>query len=610
MDNKIDPITGEPMENEENKADNATGEQLDNNQTQEPMEDSITEEPKSDSISEEPMGDSITEESNSDSISEETKSDSLIEEPRSTQTEENIPEILTDDSKRKEEPEDSNFDLMEEMSTKKGKSKVAGRGIGIAVAAILLCIILAVTVVKADLFQNKNDLMNKAFTNLFTADKNSTMNSIFDFEKFAKDAMKSGVISGGKLKLESFETMAPIEGATISYDSAVDYKNHKLNFALGAAMGDKELLNADIYMEKENFAVKIPQILDQVFVLGLSGNLKENMNKSVLKDYLSESEINGFADYIETYSNTIDIAQPSQIQYVKSLNEAKNTLFDKMVIKKIDSKNFDINNKSKKLKGYEVTVSKDALIPFIEQTGKSTLDYLNKLYSTTPGDENSVADMKATYQEGLDQLISMSKENLQDVEMTVYLYKDEIAYLKATTTVNGHNIDLELQFNGGKSIKDNMTGKLTVDMGEADVLINLNRKTTETDTDYTSTWEGSVNGVKATLESKYNKSSKDFNINFSTLNETGMNIAGTLKDVESGKSCTVNINELSITSSGYNVATLSGNFYWNILSDSVNMPSGDKIDLLTISKTDFEGVLAKIQENAYTLQNELAGLFY
>ena len=281
---------------------------------------------------------------------------------------------------------------------------------GIAVAVIIILALLPI------LTLGKNYKLIKAAKNTFKPDKiveQTHLLSILDGKKFT--------ISGEG----AYKYYGTNYSGNASY--ACDLKGHK-QYVSGKLKAGSTEVEAKALIDKEKLAVTVPALYDSTIIYNYkkdkTGYLADylldnyNLNLEDVDDFLSEINPDTDGDSFEKDAAAIMKKQVNSLSFHKTKSDT-----------------FTINDKDRNCKGYECKIR--------TSTANKWIDDYTKLYKkytddTTGADANSVFDD-----------IRSSVNSYGDIDLTVYLYKNQIAAI--VTEGQQGSSEYKVEFNGGSN---------------------------------------------------------------------------------------------------------------------------------------------------------------
>ena len=288
--------------------------------------------------------------------------------------------------------------------------------------------------------------------------------------------------------------------ATGSFNMEVwnDPGNQQMRMDMGIGYGGMDLATLAFYLDDVQMAAAIPELSTKVFTLNYTEDLEGQLEKSpylgaILKE--SGTDLNGFAEYMAQCSEMASSGE--QLFDIEALwnrykegSQAIDDLKEAMTVEKAQARDYTIDGETVSCKGYEVQLTKDALIQFVntskdffltDETLKSDfIEYMSLAMKL----ENSMTEMTGvdvlqtpeelqaeTWEEvetALNDLIAQLDSTMGDLALTVWVQKDgRMAGFEYETTaaVDGESVRLfgEAYFQGGYSMLANCGVSLNIE---------------------------------------------------------------------------------------------------------------------------------------------------
>jgi len=486
-----------------------------------------------------------------------------------------------------------------------------------------------------------------AFAVIFTACKKSDKEVVFDafkalaeakgfdvakemgikevFDKLDKKAYETGI----ELALEKSDIyqLSMLETASLELKVANDPVAEKSGIELGAGVAGIKFLSAEGYFDDKQVALKVPQLIDKVFVLDYSGNILEKAKNSALIKVMGIDAIE-VEDIIKIYTEALKNKNGQTEQLLELMEyceefEKKTKAYadfkDAIKVTAIDSKEFEISGKVKKCDGYEMVITTESVVDLCkkvidyfvvsEKAQKLWKGYMETEMSSVEGTEGMSANdfiaeydsFIAEYEATQEEMWANVENTFEDINMELFISAGEIVSLEGELVLAVDNIKAGFPFSfvctgGENSIYENFVFEL--DLTAADAGKVVIERATESDKEV---YETLVNvkyeeDINIDCEFSYYKEDKnlELSIDADVYNESaGVTVKADLDELEKGKSFTLDIDEISVVYEDKTFCTLSGEFY--LSSDvEIEFPSGDKFDVLTSDEDEFMKVMNEI----------------
>lgn len=305
------------------------------------------------------------------------------------------------------------------------------------------------------------------------------------------------------------------------------------------------------------------------------------------------------------------------------------------------------NGKEQACRGYEVTVSKEAMINFLRTSSDFFLqdevlkkDFLKRLELSVKLSQLAGAQMEGqdfptaqemqeqTYEEArteIDGMIAFLDSSLNDVSMTVYVDKEGcLASVKGTTSFNSTGSEAEpvqLQFGcelkGGAYPTQNMSAQAVLENGAASVQIEAVKEGAYDGKELTSGFELSIENQgeiaekwDITLDSSYNSEGGGFDVQAAAAQDgmelLGFSAQGVVDELEKGKNIHLTLDSLDVSAMGdTGNAVLSGEYYIRPLTEEVVPLEGDTMDVLAAGEEEWNSVLMEVLFSFISLSGQM-----
>ena len=305
------------------------------------------------------------------------------------------------------------------------------------------------------------------------------------------------------------------------------------------------------------------------------------------------------------------------------------------------------NGKEQACRGYEVTVSKEAMINFLRTSSDFFLqdevlkkDFLKRLELSVKLSQLAGAQMEGqdfptaqemqeqTYEEArteIDGMIAFLDSSLNDVSMTVYVDKEGcLASVKGTTSFNSTGSEAEpvqLQFGcelkGGAYPTQNMSAQAVLENGAASVQIEAVKEGAYDGKELTSGFELSIENQgeiaekwDITLDSSYNSEGGGFDVQAAAAQDgmelLGFSAQGVVDELEKGKNIHLTLDSLDVSAMGdTGNAVLSGEYYIRPLTEEVVPLEGDTMDVLAAAEEEWNSVLMEVLFSFISLSGQM-----
>ena len=501
----------------------------------------------------------------------------------------------------------------------------------------------------------------QAFENVYTEGQTDPMEELFGLSEFAKARVSASQNSGLMLKLDSCSEPAvnTYAGSGLRIDAKNDVENNKVSANMGIIYNGMDLVNLDLYYGDNTVMAAVPELSPKVFTLDFGEGLEERLkNSPMLGSALEQSGVDAsvMAEYMELLAEQARQTQEGQAAsfdlkaLMKRYREgckAEDDFKAALTVEKGEKASFTIDGKEQACRGYEVTVSKEAMINFLRTSSDFFLqdevlkkDFLKRLELSVKLSQLAGAQMEGqdfptaqemqeqTYEEArteIDGMIAFLDSSLNDVSMTVYVDKEGcLASVKGTTSFNSTGSEAEpvqLQFGcelkGGAYPTQNMSAQAVLENGAASVQIEAVKEGAYDGKELTSGFELSIENQgeiaekwDITLDSSYNSEGGGFDVQAAAAQDgmelLGFSAQGVVDELEKGKNIHLTLDSLDVSAMGdTGNAVLSGEYYIRPLTEEVVPLEGDTMDVLAAGEEEWNSVLMEVLFSFISLSGQM-----
>ena len=501
----------------------------------------------------------------------------------------------------------------------------------------------------------------QAFENVYTEGQTDPMEELFGLSEFAKAGVSASQNSGLMLKLDSCSEPAvnTYAGSGLRIDAKNDVENNKVSANMGIIYNGMDLVNLDLYYGDDTVMAAVPELSPKVFTLDFGEGLEERLkNSPMLGSALEQSGVDAsvMAEYMELLAEQARQTQEGQAAsfdlkaLMKRYREgckAEDDFKAALTVEKGEKASFTIDGKEQACRGYEVTVSKEAMINFLRTSSDFFLqdevlkkDFLKRLELSVKLSQLAGAQMEGqdfptaqemqeqTYEEArteIDGMIAFLDSSLNDVSMTVYVDKEGcLASVKGTTSFNSTGSEAEpvqLQFGcelkGGTYPTQNMSAQAVLENGAASVQIEAVKEGAYDGKELTSGFELSIENQgeiaekwDITLDSSYNSEGGGFDVQAAAAQDgmelLGFSAQGVVDELEKGKNIHLTLDSLDVSAMGdTGNAVLSGEYYIRPLTEEVVPLEGDTMDVLAAGEEEWNSVLMEVLFSFISLSGQM-----
>lgn len=534
----------------------------------------------------------------------------------------------------------------------KKKSKKAVGIAAIAAAAVVVVAGAAVLMPK----KNPKDIVVDAFKSIVAEKQTDPMEEIFGFGAMAEKLNKesSEVYMELVLQDSSDETLGQMATGKLGMTAMNDVANKKMSFAVGVGYADMNLANLEGYLDEEKLMVAVPEVSKKAFSLNYANDLESQIAASpYLGQLLADSgtDLTGLNNYLAKCN---EIASSGKQMFdIKELwnrykegSKAIDDLKAAMTAEKAEQKKFTINGSEQNCDGYNVTVTKDALVQFATTTKefflsdetlkKDFVEYMSLMmefrgnmlamgYDTDMTPEQLQEEAWKSADEQIDEIISQFKESMGDVSMVVYVTKDgKMASFDYSTTATANEEALKLYgtvtFEGGYNMMANVIAVLNIEDAKGEIVtVTLDKNGTyEAGKFLAGSLDASVsNGddvYSMVLNGDYTVENGDYKLSLDFQeNGTSMGMItsdGFVQNLVKGESFEVIINSIRLASDAITgteeYIEISGSYMAGPLTSTIAISEGEEMDILAATEEDWDAVMKEAIGNLFSIMMSVA----
>ena len=492
--------------------------------------------------------------------------------------------------------------------------------------------------------KDPKEVVIDAFKNVYSKEQVYPVEEIFGFSELQKNSIGSSMEEGLELVLSSCsdESVDEYAGSGFRVEGKQDAEAKKSVADIGIIYNDMDLLTMKLYYGDEMLMAAVPELVEKVFVLDLSEGLADRMKASpTLGPVLEEQDIDvdglfGLMKetldkaYTEEASDPYDLK--GLVNRYKEGCKAQENFKAAMTVEKAGKKSCQMDGAEINCRGYQVHISKDAMIAFLRTSSDFFLQdeqlkqaYLENLELSTRmmsffGD--SAAGMSAkelqeqTYEEvsaQVTEVIDQLDQSLQDVDMMVYVdKKGRLAALEGTTAVipaaeddagnqtDGEPVPVSFAVNlqGGTYLTQNAWASVTTENDGEPVTLELTKTGNYGEGLLDCSYQVSVNEIVLNFDGHYTVEAGEYalngNVQMDGAEKGSLSISGVVDQLEKGVSFHADMDEFSLKLPEESVElTLSGEYYARPLAEEVTAPEGEQMDVLAATEEDWQAVAMK-----------------
>lgn len=469
----------------------------------------------------------------------------------------------------------------QEEQSKKMDSSV--RFIIPAAVFIALVVILVSVAAVTGMFSDRKKIITQAFTNTF-AKSTEAVGKVWQMDEYT-DIFADGQYAvdmdfnfDGYLQLEmQFDINKDVYGALFD----VGY--------FGSS-----LLQAELYVDERELLFAMPYYIgDYVFYVDRD-SVNEDVQNLIRNGLLDEET----ADYIRTLnegSRNVDFQDEELKRGFIELAENVAHIFQTMEVEKAESKSLTIEGKTKKCKGYVVTLTGKHLSDYflgikeVYEKNEAFRNYCNESAALGAGFA-STEDFLSVYDPA-----GLLEEYAQEIdtqkEIEIYFYIDKKALAQVYTEFGEGNSYLELEWNiyGGNFPLENTEFILSDGIEE----IVLSRKGSMDKNSYEAEYEMKMDGQGMIVALEYDKTRGDFQVNAGF--DDGFYLTTLLLEgeIDMSKELAVYLDNFEIDEE----EILTGEIIFYDKPRKFEKPEGERLDILKMSIEEWEEIIEEILYN-------------
>ena len=469
---------------------------------------------------------------------------------------------------------------------------------------------------------------------------------------FGVAALKERMVSGAnELELEiayedsSFSEFEILESGSVKMVVDTDRPENEYGFVLGIDYAGMNLANMELYVDQKEMIAAIPEIFDYAFSVNYSDNIQQKLEDSpfigreLINMGLNGEDVEKIRDEVFAIverDNKLFNLKELWNRY-KSECEAFDQLKAETVVEKADKKEFEINGKNVKCRGYHVDIPVRSLVEFLEETKDYILDdeilkedVVTCIELIKEADvygyaipSTSKETQKELWKEAdkvIDDFIKVMDDSMEDISMNVYVARDgKMAGFELETEIKVDSERIEVNgkanFAGGYNMLANVDAELELS-GEGDsVTIELEKAGTYQEKEL---FEESValnmnvadEHIGKTYEFAYQMEDDVYELSAEVSDDGNvaakMSSEGSINNVVKGTSFEVEIDEMSISVPDEEAnIELSGSYAMRPLENGVKKPSGEKLDVLEMTEMEMFEIVMEAMGKIESLGSKL-----
>lgn len=519
---------------------------------------------------------------------------------------------------------------------------------GAVAAAIVLIAILAFGMIGK---KDPKTAVIDAFKSIYTKTGIKPAEEIFGWKELAANTKKLSHEKKFDIKLVGGEVpgIQQYVGSGLSIESKTDSPQKKGSFSMALQFGGMDFLNLDLYADDMKILAAVPDLSSKVFALDYVNDIEGRLENSSYIGKLAENsgmDLTVLADYFHNLRAISDQGNPDMIGLTdlwnryQQVSQAVNNLKKAMAVTEKDKKTLAMDGKEVKCQGYDVLISKNDVLEFINTTSKFFLEdetfkeYLMEYYNQVVdlsanryglSEESQTAEeLFGQLQTSVDQFIAGLESGMGDVAMTVYVdKKGRMASLDLGTTITqdygitgeGEAVDtaataeikLHAAFMGGNYLTQNMMADISMSDEGSTIGLTLKKNGTYDKKNLTCDLQLGANDGFSTYgfsySGQYNVDSGDYDITLAALQgdveQLSLSSQGNVNILTKGKAYDIVMDQIDIKAAGATQVSLSGDFSLKPMEGEITEPEGEKMDVLAASEEEWIAVGNEMMRNLF-----------
>ena len=433
----------------------------------------------------------------------------------------------------------------------------------IAIVACVVVVALVAAAIVPNLVLGKNARIIKAAAGTAKTGKM--------FDTLNSSALRSGDYT---LKLSG-------EAYDIGFDASLAANTDAGKYGLTATLDKDVKADANFYCDKEGMKFISKEVLgDRMFIYELNGN-----NDGYIIDSMEDAGID-----VDRLEKAISGQESNSDTNSKLLHTTKE-VFDSVEFEKAGKASYTIDGKSRNCAGYKATITEDMVKDWLDKYEDALSDYADSLkeIGKATGEDIDLGDMFDEMENAVD--------DMDDVDLTVYLYKKQLA----AVNLDGKNMEITAEFNGGNYPAENMNVEIDIDGDKMEIEKTGSRDGDTEKAEVIVREKGS--GYKGTFyEYKYDIKTGD--LEFSAYDDQ-VEIEGNLQ--KSGNGFVFTLDDLEVSKQDINVKgtiTVSSGATFEKFEDK-----SDVYNIGTMSEGDWEDLYEDVSDDIADFEKDLEKAF-
>lgn len=509
--------------------------------------------------------------------------------------------------------------------------------------------------------QDPKEAVIEAFKGLTKDDTVKPFEEMTGMSKIVETSRTSGSEGSFSLRLDSCvdPTVNQFAGLGIKVLDKTDVKNKKTMFSMEGQYGGNTLLTANFFLDDTFIKANIPELSKKVFSLNYADDLTGQIENGtgMLAQFIKYEGLEGmdmdalkeYIEYVQSIYNEEN--RPFDVEALwnryKEGSKAIDNLKAAMVVTQGEAVSFTIDGKEQKCDGYQVVLSKDAIVEFIQSTSdfflqdetlkNDMIQYMQQIVNMSSsymiGRGMSGEEMQQQAWEQAEEAVKKLAESLQksmgDITMNVYVdKKGALAAVNGSSTITDDDSDetvtvsFDMKLEGGAYKTQNMTAEfgLTDDSDSNNfITLAMDKKGTYDKKKLTSNLgfvldiaaDGSTDTYSLDYEGSYDGESGDYTMlldaSAEDLGSFALSVSGLIDNLENGKSFDAYMDAIDLQVNGQKILGMSGTYSIHPLEGEIESLEGEEMDILAASESDWMNVGMEMYTSGMSIMGSLAG---
>lgn len=414
-----------------------------------------------------------------------------------------------------------------------------------------------------------------------------------------------------EIEINDFPQLPEIEGIGARVEMGLSLEEKELGIAVTPMYGSMDILNAQVLLKDDELYASVPQLTDGRSYMVNTETIGESLVEFGANPEAVDLSINVF-DLIEIAQK---YAKPDE-KTQKKIEKAVTDLIKEIEVEKDGTDTLEINDHDIKCTMYDVVIPDKALIDYFETIAEVMSDtdpvelftemmeeiglpaYLIDEAIMEMGDVDMSESMESLY---------MAIEEFGDIELQVGVHKGLVAYIGWEVSVMDTNMELSVELGGGKEYVNDLRIVMEVEDG-GKIVVASSGDHACSDGEFTDETTVSVitdyEEITFTSEMTYEPKAKKDNFQW-TLGTPDEEVIFSGHVTLGKDEAVVDLDSVEFWSYGQQLMDIR--LYVEVGAyDSLDMDTGDAVDILAMSEDELYDELMILEESAMAWAEELA----